>query len=208
MRFSQIAETTISFRINVVINEMLLEATIVGRCSPSLWRCVRFSSSPSSFSRAWLTWVHGLMGKGRGSRFWILASSQRAFPKGLSPTHSSKATKAWSTVPRKALESCKVNVFLANPIRWHRSSRPHGSSIKFTECARSKPLPWQVVPKGTGCPVSLLILELSSFSSGRLQGVGRRLCFSRQLSLSIAGRCLLWRHWVSIFLKRPTLNGW
>ena len=37
--------------------------------------------------------------------------------KGLEGTYSSQVPKAWSTVSCEALELCKVNVFLASPIR-------------------------------------------------------------------------------------------
>ena len=92
--------------------------------------------------------------------------SERSLEKGgRDPTYSSKILKARSTVSREALELCRVDVFLASPVRRYRNSQRDSPSIKLSKSAAGEPLLRQVVPKGIGCPVSLLIVELLWYRS-------------------------------------------
>lgn len=50
---------------------------------------------------------------------------------GKNPTYSSKILKARSTVSREALELCRVDVFLASPIRRYGNSKRDSPSIKL-----------------------------------------------------------------------------
>ena len=81
------------------------------------------------------------MGRSCGFGSRILAYSQKAFQRRLNRTYSPKVIEAWSTVSCEASELYKVNVLLASPLRWHRSSRPQSPSIKLSKSAGSEPQP-------------------------------------------------------------------
>lgn len=59
---------------------------------------------------------------------------------GRNPTYSSKILNARSTVSREAFELCRVDVFLASPIRRYRNSKRDSPSIKLSESAAGEPL--------------------------------------------------------------------
>ena len=81
------------------------------------------------------------MGRSCDTGVGILASSQEAWWRRLNLTYSSKNTKAWSTVSCEPLKLYEVVIFLASPLRWYRSSRPHSPSIKLSKSAGSEPHP-------------------------------------------------------------------